>query len=74
MPKKRGNPNWGKPDPQTRTVNPTSFEEAVKRLHLSPAEYGSSAALKEWVRKNKDQKYVPDDLLEFWGFEVKGEL
>jgi hypothetical protein len=43
-------------------------------LHLSPAEYGSSAALKEWVRKNKDQKYVPDDLLEFWGFEVKGEL
>jgi hypothetical protein len=74
MSKKRGNPNWGKPDPPTTFVNPTSFEEAVKRLRLSPAEYGSSAALKEWARKNKDQKYVPDDLLKFWGFEVKSGL
>jgi len=26
------------------------------------------------VRKNKDQKYIPDDLLKLWAFEVKGDL
>lgn len=73
MPKKRGNPNWGKPDPAT-SVSPSSFEAVVKRLRLSPAEYTNSAALKDWAWKNKDHKYIPDDLLKFWGFEVKGEL
>ena len=74
MAKKRGNPNWGKPE-----LNPapytgaTSFEEVVKKLRLSPPEYGNSAQLKDWVRKNKDQKYVPSSLLELWGLEVKGE-
>jgi hypothetical protein len=46
----------------------------VKQLRLSPAEYEGSARLKEWVRKNKDQKYIPDDLLKLCGFEVKGDL
>jgi len=57
-----------------RPIVPTSFEEVVKKLRLSPAEYEGSARLKEWVRKNKDQKYIPDDLLKLWGFEVKGDL
>lgn len=74
MAKKRGNPNWGKPDMQTAPVVPTSFEDVVKKLRLSPAESEGSARLKEWVRKNKDQKYIPDDLLKLWGFEVKGDL
>ena len=26
------------------------------------------------MRKNKDQKYIPDDLLKLWDFEVKGDL
>jgi hypothetical protein len=43
-------------------------------MKLSPAEYKNSVALKEWVRENKDHKYVPLDLLKLWGFEVKGEL
>jgi hypothetical protein len=43
-------------------------------MKLSRREYASSAALKEWVRKNKDHKYVPLDLLTIWGFEAKGEL
>jgi hypothetical protein len=63
MVKKRGNPNWGKPDMQAAPVVPTSFEEVVRKLRLSPADYESSLQLKEWVRKNKDQKYIPDDLL-----------
>jgi hypothetical protein len=74
MAKKRGNPNWGKPDIHAGPAVPTSFEEVVKKLRLSPADYEGSLTLKEWVRKNKDQKYIPDDLLKHWGFEVKGDL
>jgi len=69
------------PRRQAAPVVPTSFEDVVKKLRLSPADYeGSlqlyegSLQLKEWVRKNKDQKYIPDDLLKLWGFEVKGDL
>jgi hypothetical protein len=73
MTRKPGNSNWGKPD-TGRQPPPcqTSFEEAVTALKLSsPREYASSAALKEWVRKNKDHKYVPLELLSIWGFDAK---
>ena len=42
MAKKRGNPNWGKPDMQVAPIVPTSFEEVVKKLRLSSAEYEGS--------------------------------
>jgi hypothetical protein len=71
--KRRGNPNWGKPELNTVPAGASSFEEVVKRLRLSPQEYANSVQLKEWVRKNKDQKYVPSNLLELWGLEVRGE-
>jgi len=72
--KKRGNPNWGKPEVKTTPyTGSTSFEEMVKKLRLSPPEYASSSELKAWVSKNKDQKYVPVDLLQAWDFEVKGD-
>ncbi|MGA8622131.1 MAG: hypothetical protein WB660_26875 [Candidatus Sulfotelmatobacter sp.] len=75
MAKQRGNPAWGKPDPHTaRNNGPTSFEEIVRELRLSPADYQYSIQLKAWVLKNKDQKYVPSDLLRAWDFEVKGDL
>ena len=74
MAKNRGNPNWGKPDMQAAPVVPTSFEQVVRKLRLSPEDYEGSLTLKEWVRENKDQKYIPDDLLKIWGFEVKGDL
>jgi len=74
MARKRGNPNWGKPELHAGPIGPTSFEHVVRKLRLSPADYESSLTLKEWVRKNKDQKYIPDDLLKLWGFEVKGDL
>jgi hypothetical protein len=41
----------------------------VRKLCLSPEEYESSALLKDWVRRNMDEKYVPSDLLKAWGFE-----
>jgi hypothetical protein len=47
----------------------SSFEQMVKKLGLSPEEYESSALLKDWVRRNMDEKYVPSDLLKTWGFE-----
>lgn len=48
----------------------SSFEKIVESLGLTPAQYQASLALKEWVRANKDEKYVPPDLLEAWGFAV----
>lgn len=50
-----------------------SFEETVSTLKLAPEEYVNSTALKEWARQNKDQKYVPTDLLEAWGFAVESQ-
>ncbi len=72
MARRRGNPNWGKPftDAADKST-PSSFEETVSELRLSPADYKHSIQLKEWVRKNKNQKFVPLDLLRAWGFEVE---
>jgi len=75
VPKKRGNPNWGKGEVNTLpSAGASSFQDIVKKLCLSPVEYGSSIQFKEWVRKNKDQKYVTLNLLHAWGLEVKGDL
>jgi hypothetical protein len=49
---------------------PNSFEQIVKELNLSPGEYRSSAELKEWVRRYKDERYVPPELLKAFGFRV----
>jgi hypothetical protein len=72
--RKRGNPNWGKPEGAVvANPAPTSFEEIVKKLRLRRVDYLCSQQLKDWVRKNKDRKYVPLDLLEAWNFEAEGE-
>ena len=64
--------SWGSngvvPMPRKRAA---SFDEVVKSMGLSPAQYASSAELKEWVRTNRTQRYVPIDLLIAWGFEVE---
>jgi hypothetical protein len=49
----------------------SSFEDVVRKLRLSPAEYEGSIQLKAWVQKNKDQKYVPSSLLQAWDVKVK---
>lgn len=65
--KKRGNPNWTNPAVYKLALPTiTSFEEVTRALRLTPSEFESSVALKEWVLKNKDQKYVPLDLLGVW--------
>jgi hypothetical protein len=46
----------------------SEFERVVEALRLSPHEYLTSSALREWARQNKDYKYVPCELLKAWGF------
>jgi hypothetical protein len=71
MARRRGNPNWGKADQQGPVVIvPSSFEQIVEEFGLTPEQYVSSTRLREWVRLNKNSKYVPETLLEEWGFEV----
>jgi len=69
MSKQRGNPNWCQPQslvPFSPALS--AFELQTRKLGLSPDEFVSSEPLKEWARKNKDQKFVPSDLLQAWGF------
>lgn len=40
---------------------------------LLPEEYVHSAALKDWVRANKHNKFVPEGLLQAWGFDDSRE-
>ena len=47
----------------------SSFEEAVKELRLQPDQYLHSTRLREWARRNKDSKFIPESLLQAWGFE-----
>ncbi|MBZ5681527.1 MAG: hypothetical protein LAO24_15615 [Acidobacteriia bacterium] len=46
----------------------TSFDHIVAILGITPDRYKDSLPLKEWVRQNKDEKYVPPELLRHWGF------
>jgi len=71
---KRGNPNWGKPDLAPATPTTTAFESMVKSLRLPPEQYTTSNVLRDWVRKNKEHRYVPAALLEAFGFEPSSEV
>jgi hypothetical protein len=75
MAKRRGNPNWGKPEPIGPVIPiVTSFEQAVKEFKLTPDQYIRSTRLREWARRNKNSKYIPEPLLEAWGFEIESTL
>ena len=73
MRQRQVNRNFTKPHSTPIVVSANSFEQMVKTLNISPEEYRSSLALKEWVRQNKDQRYVPPELLEAFGFQVDVE-
>jgi hypothetical protein len=75
MAKRRGNPNWGKPEPIGPIVPVvTSFDQVVKEWKLTPDQYVRSTRLREWARRNKNSKYIPETLLEAWGFEIESSL
>jgi hypothetical protein len=74
MAPQRATPNSARSD----TTNPSpfsesSFERVVDSLKLSPEQYQTSTALREWVLQNKDHKYVPPELLKAFGFQVNLE-
>ena len=75
MARRRGNPNWGKPlpiGPVTPTV--TEFEQVVCKFKLQPEQYIRSIRLREWAGRNKNSKYIPEGLLEAWGFEIESAV
>gem|GEM_PF-2953553 len=60
MAKRRGNPNWGKPEPIGPVVPTiTSFEMVVKEYKLTPDQYIRSTRLREWARRNKNFQVHP---------------
>jgi hypothetical protein len=75
MAKRRGNPNWGKPEPNgpvTPTI--TEFERVTREFKLRPDQYIGSIQLREWAQRNKNSRFIPEPLLEAWGFEVESLL
>lgn len=73
MPKKRGNPDWGRPMLPSSVIC-TEFEMQARHLHLTPAEYVASPHLRDWCEKNKNQYYVPEWLLKAWNISVNSDL
>lgn len=68
-PRNRFFTNPGCYKPVVRTAG--SFDQVVEELHLTPSDYFTSPELREWVRRNKDQRYVPTEILEAFGFVVE---
>jgi hypothetical protein len=61
MAKRRGNPDWGKPEPmEAAAPTITEFEQVVHTFHLRPEGYVCSIRLREWANRNKNSKYVPE--------------
>jgi hypothetical protein len=65
MAKRRGNPNWGKPEP-IGPVSPTitELEQIVCEFKLRPDQCVRSMRLREWTSRNKNAKYISKYLLE----------
>jgi hypothetical protein len=75
MAKRRGNPNWGKPEPNGPMIPTiTEFEKVTHEFKLQPDQYIRSTQLREWAGRNKNSKFIPEPLLEAWGFEFESSL
>jgi hypothetical protein len=75
MAKRRGNPNWGKPEPSGPMIPTiTEFEQIAHEFKLKPEQYVTSALLRDWASRNRNSKFVPEFLLQEWGFEVQSSL
>jgi hypothetical protein len=71
--RKRGNPNWGRPM-LPASVLCTDFEMQVRQLNLTPERYVVSAELRKWCKENRNHSYIPEWLLDEWGFRVHDDL
>lgn len=71
MTRKPRNPNWGKPFSQIHGPEQVcAFDKLTEKLELQPEQYEQSSALREWVNKNRNRRYVPEWLLLAWNLEV----
>jgi hypothetical protein len=52
----------------------TEFEKVTHEFMLQPDQYITSTRLREWAQRNKNSKFIPEPLLEAWGFEVESSL
>jgi hypothetical protein len=73
MPKKRGNPNWGKPA-QSVPATSTEFEWKLKELGLTKETCVSSVRLRTWCAANKNRRYIPEWLLKAYGMRVDPDV
>jgi hypothetical protein len=69
LPRKRGNPNWGRPVPSVPAVA-TEFELQVTQLKLTAEMYTSSRELRIWCNLNRNRVYIPEWLLAKWHITV----
>ena len=73
MPNKRGNPNWGRLMPPASILR-TEFELQVRQLRLTVETCVFSAELRRWCERNRNRFYIPEWLLDEWGFSVDANL
>ena len=69
MPRKRGNPNWGRVLPFPPAAA-TEFEMQVRQLGLTSQTCADSRELRTWCEHNRNRCYVPEWLLGEWGISV----
>lgn len=73
MPRKRGNPNWGKPL-RAGPLLATEFEMQVRHLRLTVETCTSSVELRSWCEQNRNRCYIPEWLLAEWGITVNSDF
>jgi hypothetical protein len=52
----------------------TEFQRVTQEFKLHPDKYIRSTRLREWARRSKNSKFIPEHLLEAWGFEIEKML
>jgi hypothetical protein len=73
VPRKRGNPNSGRPIPPA-PVLATEFELQVRKLRLTSETYVFSAELCRWCEENRNRYYIPEWLLGAWHIAVDANV
>jgi hypothetical protein len=72
MPRRRGNPNWGRGGQpvQPARAAATEFDMQVRLLGLTKQTCADSAELRTWCEHNRNRCFVPEWLLDAWAIEV----
>ena len=73
MPRRRGNPNWGRPGGHIPAIV-TEFEKQVRKLGLTQETWAGSRELRHWCERHRNQCYIPEWLLKEWKIAVEADL